>query len=68
MSDGESYECFGENDQISSTLDSENAPGVNTVNKDGVDLDLAPQLSGVEKNYIGRHTWARTSLRGLRGR
>lgn len=86
VSDGDSYECFGENDHMSSVLEPQ-CQGAN-VPKEGVDLDLVPHFqkyasatvsrqhrinffildSDAEKNSISRHTWSRTSLRGLRGR
>lgn len=44
LSDGESYECFGENDHMSSTLEAQNSSGAIAVDKDGVDLDLAPHF------------------------
>lgn len=56
LSDGESFECFGEND----TPDHSN---------NGVDLVLAPQNvslnngSDEDRGSISRHAWARTSLR-----
>ncbi|CRK89691.1 CLUMA_CG003396, isoform A [Clunio marinus] len=59
ISDGESYECFGENDQMSTSNELENSSGV--------DLDLALQTNDAEKPAITRQSWARTSLRGLRG-
>lgn len=41
LSDGESYECFGENDHMT-TMEAQNTSAV--VDKDGVDLDLAPHF------------------------
>ncbi|XP_070492948.1 rab11 family-interacting protein 4B isoform X2 [Chironomus tepperi] len=65
LSDGESFECFGENDHMTSNID--NSTGTIAVDT-GVDIDQAPQIhNDIERNSIARHTWARTSLRGLRG-
>ncbi|XP_061517780.1 rab11 family-interacting protein 4B isoform X15 [Anopheles gambiae] len=63
LSDGESFECYGDNDiSISET--------------GGVDLELAPHLnsttvgesngnpSAASNSGITRHSWSRTSLRG----
>lgn len=44
LSDGESYECFGENDHMSSTIEIQPPKGAVAIDKDGVDLDLAPQF------------------------
>lgn len=45
LSDGESFECFGENDQMSSTIEAQNTSTATVVvDKDGVDLDLAPHF------------------------
>uniref|UniRef100_A0A182X853 Uncharacterized protein n=1 Tax=Anopheles quadriannulatus TaxID=34691 RepID=A0A182X853_ANOQN len=63
LSDGESFECYGDNDiSISET--------------GGVDLELAPHLNSTtvgesngnpnaaSNSGITRHSWSRTSLRG----
>lgn len=44
LTDGESYECFGENDQMTSTDDMPNTSEEIVDNKEGVDLDLVPQF------------------------
>jgi hypothetical protein len=41
LSDGESFECFGENDHMTSNID--NSTGTIVVDT-GVDLDQAPQI------------------------
>lgn len=58
LSDGESFECYGEND-------------ISISENGGVDLELAPSLNSTaisENNNSGtgitRHTWSRMSLRG----
>ncbi|XP_065079487.1 rab11 family-interacting protein 4B isoform X3 [Ochlerotatus camptorhynchus] len=59
LSDGESFECYGEND-------------ISISENGGVDLELAPTLNSTpvsENNNnsgtgITRHTWSRMSLRG----
>lgn len=42
LSDGESFECFGENDQMTSQIDNNSSTTI--VGESGVDLDLAPQI------------------------
>ncbi|XP_055528345.1 rab11 family-interacting protein 4B isoform X5 [Wyeomyia smithii] len=62
LSDGESFECYGEND-------------ISISENGGVDLELAPTLNSTtigetnnnntnSTNGITRHTWSRMSLRG----
>ncbi|XP_053689040.1 rab11 family-interacting protein 4B isoform X4 [Sabethes cyaneus] len=62
LSDGESFECYGEND-------------ISISENGGVDLELAPTLNSTANgepnnnntnstNGITRHTWSRMSLRG----
>ncbi|XP_062560278.1 rab11 family-interacting protein 4A isoform X4 [Armigeres subalbatus] len=59
LSDGESFECYGEND-------------ISISENGGVDLELAPTLNSTpisesnnnNGNGITRHTWSRMSLRG----
>lgn len=42
LSDGESFECFGENDHMTARIDNNRSGTV--VGETGVDLDLAPQI------------------------
>lgn len=59
LSDGESFECYGDND-------------ISISENGGVDLELAPTLNStpngennnINTNGITRHTWSRMSLRG----
>ncbi|KAG5669698.1 hypothetical protein PVAND_017580 [Polypedilum vanderplanki] len=64
LSDGESFECFGESEHMTTNIDN----NTDTVVDRGVDIEQAPQIhNDIERNSIARHSWARTSLRGLRG-
>lgn len=49
MSDGESFECFGENDMMSSTTATDPHNNSTGTVVDGVDLELAPHF----QKYVG---------------
>lgn len=49
LSDGESFECFGENDHMTSNID--NSTGTIVVDT-GVDLDQAPQIHKYDTSIL----------------
>lgn len=54
MSDGESFECFGENDMMSSTTATDPHNNSTGTLVDGVDLELAPHF----QKYVGIFVFA----------